>query len=161
MYARRLVRFATAASGVVALLAVLSAPASAAETKPFTAQKSCYVPVVSVAPPAPGGYCLITGSSLRILKNAKAYYTAATVVQGVLSSPVTIRTNHDDGSTAIGQCIYHLQTPTTPGYGLCVYSSGTGELAGIHLTYAVGPPIGGQRVYALTGSFWFEENEDD
>lgn len=158
---RKFVAFATAASTAVALLMVLSASALASETETFTAHKTCYVPVVTISPPAAGGYCLITGSSLEILEGAKAFYTAAVVANGVLSSPVTIRANDDEGSTATGQCTYHLPTPTTPGYGLCNYWSGTGQLAGFHATYVVGPPIGGQRVYALTGTFWFDDNEDD
>jgi len=159
---RKFVAFATAAATAVALLMVLSASALASETETFTAFKTCYVPVVTIAVPAPGGYCLITGSSLEILEGAKAYYTDAHVVLGVLSSPVTIRANDEDGSTATGFCTYHLQTPTNPvGYGLCSYWSGTGELAGFHATYAVGPPIGGLRHYALTGTFWFDDENED
>jgi len=90
---------------------VLSASAWADETETFTAFKTCYVPVVTIAVPAPGGYCLITGSSLEILEGAKAYYTDAHVVLGVLSSPVTIRANDEDGSTATGFCTSPLQTP--------------------------------------------------
>lgn len=158
---RKFVAFAVAAATAVALLMVLSASALASETETFTAHKTCYVPVVTISPPNDGGYCLITGSSLEILEGAKAYYTDAHVISGVLSSPVTIRANDEEESTATGQCTYHLPTPTTPGHGRCTYWSGTGELAGFHATYSVGPPIGGLRVYALTGTFWFDDNEDD
>ena len=155
---RKIVAFATAAATSVALLMVLSASALANESGTFTAHKTCYVPVVTVSPPNPGGYCLITGSSLAILEGARAYYTDAHVVLGVLSSPVTIKANDEEGSTATGQCTYHLPTATTPGYGVCTYWGGTGELAGFHATYAVGPPLGGLRVYALTGTYWFGDD---
>src|SRR3981081_359590 len=152
---RKIFAFATAAATSVALLMVLSASALANESGTFTAHKTCYVPVVTVSPPNPGGYCLITGSSLAILEGARAYYTDAHVVLGVLSSPVTIKANDEEGSTATGQCTYHLPTATTPGYGVCTYWGGTGELAGFHGTSAVGPPLGGLRGYALTGRDWF------
>jgi hypothetical protein len=48
-----------------------------------------------------------------------------------------------------------------PGYGLCTYWGGTGELAGFHATYAVGPPIGGVRMYALTGTYWFGDDDTE
>jgi hypothetical protein len=158
---RQLVGVVTAAATAFALFAVLSVSAFADETKTFTGQKSCGAPVVTISPPAPGGYCLITESSLKILRGAKVYYTAALVAGGVLTSPVTLRATDRRGSTATGQCTYNLPTPTTPGHGLCVYSSGTGRLAGFHATVVVGPPIAGQRVYALTGTYWFDRRDDN
>jgi hypothetical protein len=161
MHARKVVAFATAAATAVALLMVFSTSALAAETKIFTGEKSCGAPVVTISPPAPGGYCLITESSLKILRGAKVYYTAAVVASGVLTSPVTLRATDRRGSTATGQCTYNLPTPTTPGHGLCVYSSGTGRLAGFHATVVVGPPLAGQRVYALTGTYSFDRRDDN
>jgi hypothetical protein len=164
---RSIRHFATVAGPVataVVLLSVLAASSAfGAETKAFTGEKSCGAPIVSVSPPAPGGYCLITQSSYKILFGAKVYYTAAVVAGGVLTSPVTLVATDHRVSTATGQCTYHLPNATLnePGHGLCVFSSGTGKLAGIHLTYVVGPPASpGVRVYALTGTYWFDRDED-
>ncbi|HEY8634172.1 MAG TPA: hypothetical protein VIO34_04355 [Candidatus Dormibacteraeota bacterium] len=159
--------FATVAGPVataVVLLSVLAASSAlGAETKAFTGEKSCGAPIVSISPPAPGGYCLITGSSYKILFGAKVYYTAAVVASGVLTSPVTLVATDERGSTATGQCTYHLPNLALnePGHGLCEYSSGTGKLAGFHATIEVGPPIAGQRVYALMGTYWFDREEDE
>jgi hypothetical protein len=160
---RHFVKVAGPAAAAVALLSVIAASsASGAEMKSFTGQKSCGAPIVSTSPPAPGGYCLITQSSFKILFDAKVYYTAAVVVGGVLTSPVTLRATDKRGSTATGQCTYHLPSSTEAGHGLCEYSSGTGKLAGFHATIEVGPPAApGVRVYTLTGTYWFDRNEDD
>src|SRR6267378_1800287 len=149
MHPGEVVAVANAAATAVALLMVLSTSVLAAETKIFTGEKSCGAPVVTISPPKPGGYCLITQSTYKILLDAKVYYTAAVVAGGVLTSPVTLRAVDERASTASGQCTYHLPTPTTPGHGLCVYWSGTGKLAGFQASVVVGPPIAGQRVYAL------------
>jgi hypothetical protein len=160
---RQFVAFTTAVATAVALVTALSASALAAETKTFTGQKSCGAPIVSISPPAPGGYCLITASSLKILMGARVYYTAAVVAGGVLTSPVTLRAIDKRGSTATGQCTYHLPNPSLneAGHGLCVYSSGTSKLAGFHATIDVGPPAApGVRVYLLTGTYWFDRDDD-
>src|SRR6202165_5931719 len=155
---RKIVAFATAAATSVALLMVLSASALASsDAESFTAYKTCAGSGI-ISPPNRGGYCLISGSSLAILEGATAYYTDAHVIGGILSSPVTIIANDEEGSTATGQCSYHLPAAFPPGYGLCTYWGGTGELAGFHATYAVGPPIGGVRMYALTGTYWFGDD---
>jgi hypothetical protein len=136
-------------------------PTLGSETRHFTGQKNCGQPVVTVSPPNVGGYCLITQSSLKILRDAKVYYTAAVVAGGVLTSPVTLRATDHRASTATGQCTYYLPAAFPPGHGLCVYSSGTGKLAGFHANVVVGPPIGGQRLYALTATYWFVRGDDD
>jgi hypothetical protein len=161
MHARKFVGFATTAATAVALLMVLSTSAVAAETKIFTGEKSCGAPVVTISPPKPGGYCLITQSSYKILLDAKVYYTAAVVAGGVLTSPVTLRAVDKRASTATGQCTFYLATSTTPAHGLCTYSSGTGRLAGFHATYVVESPASpGIRVYPLTGTYWFDRDEE-
>ena len=152
----------TAVATAIASLTVLAAStALGAETKAFTGEKSCGAPVVTISPPKPGGYCLITQSNYKILLGAKVYYTAAVVTAGVLTSPVTLVAIDKRGSTATGRCTFHLATPTTPAHGLCTYSSGTGKLAGFHAMYFVEPPaIPTVRVYPLTGTYWFDRDDD-
>jgi hypothetical protein len=152
----------TAVATAIASLTVLAASSAlGAETKTFTGEKSCGAPVVTISPPNKGGYCLITQSSYKILLGAKVYYTAAVVTAGVLTSPVTLVAIDKRGSTATGQCTFHLATPTTPAHGLCTYSSGTGKLAGFHAMYVVEPPpIPTVRVYPLTGTYWFDRDDD-
>jgi hypothetical protein len=150
------------ATAAFSLTLVAASSASGAETKTFTREKSCGAPVVTISPPKPGGYCLITQSSYKILLGAKVYYTAAVVSNGVLTSPVTLVATDERVSTATGQCTFYLATPTTPAHGLCTYSSGTGKLDGFHATVVVEPPtIPSVRVYPLTGTYWFDRNEDN
>jgi hypothetical protein len=141
----------------VALLAVISATSAlAAETKSFTGQKNCST-AVKISPPNLGGYCLITKSSLKILRGASVFYTDAHVVKHVLMSPVTLKAIDERGSTATGQCTYHQAGAYPPGYGLCVYTSGTGKLAGFHATIVVGPPTS-PGVFSLKGTYWFDRD---
>jgi len=143
----------------VGLLTVLGAsPALGVETKTFTGQKNCST-AVTISPPAPGGYCLITQSSLKILRGAKVYNTDATVVAGVLTSRVTLRATDEKESTATGQCTYYRPALYPPGHGLCTYSSGTGKLAGFHAHLVVGPPTS-PGVFSLTGTYWFDRDHD-
>jgi hypothetical protein len=122
-------------------------PAQAAETKTFVGQKICRVPFVTISPPNPGGYCLITEANIPFLEGAKDYYTDPTVTRSpsgallVVSSPVTIIATDERGSTASGNCTYYYPTATSPvGHGLCVYSSGTGFFTGFHATLTIGSP---------------------
>jgi len=145
---------------VVGLLMVLAAsPAAASETKSFTGQKNCST-AVKISPPADGGYCLITQSTLKILMGAKVYYTKATVVAGVLRSPVRLVATDRRGSTATGQCTYYRPAFYPPGHGLCTYWAGTGKLAGFHARVMVGAPISA-GVFPLSATYWFDRDEGD
>jgi hypothetical protein len=148
----RFVTLLAAATVAVVWLGVLAVSASAAETKTFTGQKDC----TAVSPPAPGGYCLITESSLKILRGAKVYYTDAHIVAGVLMSPVTLRAIDERESTATGQCTYYRLA--VPKHGLCTYSGGTGKLDGFHASVLVSAPIRA-GVFALAGTYWFDHDE--
>lgn len=144
----------------VALLTVLAASSAlAAETKTFTGQKICKPPGVPIEfmPPKPGGYCLITASSLEILEGAKIYLTNATLIAGVLDSPVTLKATDERGSTATGHCTYYFPTSTTPGHGLCTYWSGTGKLAGFHAREVAGSPT--SLGVSFTGTYWFDRDD--
>jgi|GEM_PF-5917477 len=134
------------------------------KTQTFTGQKECVKPASQITPPAIGGYCVFTQSSLNILLNAHANYVGATVTPNagpggaaVLDSPILL--NATDGSTATGHCTYYRPTLTTPGHGLCVYTSGTRKLAGFHATLMVGPPIKA-GVFSVGGTYWFDRNHD-
>jgi hypothetical protein len=128
--------------------------ASAAELKSFTGQKNCST-AVTISPPKPGGYCVITESSLKILEGSSVFYTDASVVNHVLMSPVTLRAIDERKSTATGQCTYYQAGAYPPGHGLCEYTSGTGKLAGFHATIVVGPPTS-PGVFSLIGTYWFD-----
>jgi hypothetical protein len=138
------------------LLTVLAtASAFAAETKTFTGLKDCNT---TPSPPDPGGFCIFTQSSLKILRNAKVYYTnpdPAELAKGVLSSPVTLRAVDKRGSTATGHCTFYIDTVK----GLCVFWSGTAKLAGFHATIVVTGVIPDTNVYTLTGRYWFDRHQ--
>jgi hypothetical protein len=144
------------ATAVVALAATSATSGLAGETKTFTGQKNCST-AVTISPPKPGGYCVITVSSLKILRGSSVFYTDAHVVNHVLMSPVTLKATDRRESTATGQCTYHQAAAYPPGHGLCVYTSGTGKLGGFHATIVVGPPTS-PGVFSLTGTYWFDRD---
>lgn len=151
----RSIRIPLGVAGAVALLVIMStASALADETKTFIGQKNCST-AVTISPPKPGGYCLITESSLKVLRGASVFYTDAHVVNHVLMSPVTLRALDERESTATGQCTYYQAAAYPPGHGLCVYTNGTGKLAGFHATIVVGPPTS-PGVFSLMGTYWFD-----
>jgi hypothetical protein len=147
------------ATAVVTLVVMSATSALAAETKTFTGQKNCST-AVTISPPNPGGYCVITQSTLKILRGASVFYTDAHVVNHVLMSPVKLVAVDERGSTAAGQCTYHQAAFYPPGYGLCVYTSGTGKLRGFHATIVVGPPTS-PGVFSLLGTYWFDRDHGD
>jgi len=147
------------ATTVVLSVVLGASSASAAATKTFTGQKNCST-AVTISPPAPGGYCLITQSSFKILLGARVYYTDATVVAGVLKSPVTLVATDRRRSTATGQCTYYRPAFFPPGHGLCSYWGGTGRLNGFHATVKVGPPTT-PGVFSLTATYWFDRDQLD
>jgi len=144
------------ATAVVMLVVMSATSALAAETKTFTGQKNCST-AVTISPPNPGGYCVITQSTLKILRGASVFYTDAHVVNHVLMSPVKLVATDERESTAMGQCTYHQAAFYPPGHGLCVYSSGTGKLRGFHASIVVGPPTS-PGVFSLTGTYWFDRD---
>jgi hypothetical protein len=159
----RLARPFVAVASAAALLSLLAAlPAQAAETKTFVGQKICRVPFVTISPPNPGGYCLITKANIPFLEGAKDYYTDPTVTRTstgallVVSSPVTIMATDERGSTASGNCIYYYPTATTVGHGLCVYSGGTGFFTGFHATLTIGSPT--PTGVSVVGPYWFDRD---
>jgi hypothetical protein len=147
-----LMRFLAVATAVAVLVVVTASSALAAETRTFTGTKDCNV---TPSPPDPGGFCVITKSNLEILVNAKIYYTnpdPVALAAGILSSPVTLRAMDEETSTATGHCTFYINTVL----GLCVYTSGTGDLQGFHSTMAVAGVKPDTNVYSLTGTYLFD-----
>jgi hypothetical protein len=162
----RAFRLFAAFGSVLALLAVVGAQsASASETKTFIGVKICKLPFVTVAPPNPGGYCLITQSNLKVLLGAHDYYTNPTVTRtasgglAIVSSPITIRAMDERHSTATGHCTYFYPPTYNPAHGMCEFWSGTGKLTGFHTRWVVGPPtaIG----VTIIGPYWFDRDGDE
>jgi len=151
----RSIRLFVAIATAVALLTVLAtSSALAADTKTFTGVKDCNT---TPSPPDPGGFCIFTQSNLKILRNAKVYYTnpdPVALAAGVLSSPVTLRAVDKRGSTATGHCTFYIDMVK----GLCVFWSGTAKLVGFHATIAVIGVIPDTNVYSLTGTYWFDRH---
>jgi hypothetical protein len=156
--------FVALVSAAVGLSVFAALPARAAETGTFVGQKICRVPFVAIAPPNPGGYCLITEANLPFLLGAKDYHTDPTTVTRsstgallVVSGPVTIMATDERGSTASGNCTYYYPSATNPvGHGLCVFSSGTGFFYGFNavLTIGSGTPTG----VSVVGPYWFDRD---
>lgn len=156
----RLARPLVAMASAAALLTVLAAsPASAGETKMFVGEKICRVPYVTIPAGQPGGYCLITQANIHFLVGAKAYYTDPHLVDGVSTSPVTIKATDERGSTITGHCTYYYPPATDPWHGLCVYSGGTGRFEGFNARWVIGSPtsIG----VTVTGPYWYDRGEHD
>ena len=156
----RLLRPFVAIASTTALLAVLAAaPASADETKMFVGEKICRLPYVTIPAGQPGGYCLITQANIHFLVGAKAYYTDPHLVNGVSTSPVTIRATDKRGSTITGSCTYYYPPQANPWHGLCVYTGGTGRFVGFNARWVIGSPtsIG----VTVRGPYWFERDGDN
>jgi hypothetical protein len=154
--------FVALASAAVVLSVFAALPAQAAEAGTFVGRKVCSGPLVAISPPNPGGYCLITQASLKILLGAHDYYTNPTVTRtsigalAVVSSPVTIRAADKMHSTAQGHCTYYYLPPA---HGLCVFWSGTGKLDGFHARFVIGSPVPPTGV-SVVGPYWFDRDED-
>jgi hypothetical protein len=142
----RSIRLFVAVAIAVALLAVLAASSAlAAETKSLYLVKTCtFTPTVT---------CLVTTSTLKILRGSTFHYLGPASL-GTTGSPMLITTaNRVRKGTASGVC--HFSGTT----GHCVFTSGTGSLAGFHADLNV-LSIGGAD-FSLTGTYWFDRHHDD
>jgi hypothetical protein len=102
--------------------------------------------------------CLVTTSTLKLLRGATFHYLDAANLGLEAGSPMLITTASatKDHGTANGVCHFNDAT----GVGHCEFTSGTESLSGFHANLAV-LYIGGAD-FSLTGTYWFtEENEDD
>jgi len=162
----RSLRLFGAAGSAVALLALVGAPSAfAAETKPFTAVKTCTGPL----PTTPlTQTCVINPSTLKILLGGTVHYTDIVFYDSAgvpvprssatyMSSPVTFTAVDKRGSTATGQCTFYIAGPKAL-TGHCEYWRGTGGLAGFHARMAVGTVSLTLKEYSLTGTYWFDRD---
>jgi hypothetical protein len=153
----RSIRISLALATGMVLLAVLAAQSAAAsEVKTFTGMKICRVPFVTIPAGQPGGYCLITEANIPFLEGAKAYYTDPHLVDGVSTSPVTIRATDERGSTITGHCTYYYPPQANPWHGLCEYSGGTGHFEGFNARWVIGSPT--TTGVTVVGPYWFDRN---
>jgi hypothetical protein len=145
--------FAPIVSGLAVLAVFAALPVSATEIERFAGMKDCNT---DRQVPEPGGYCVYAQSNLEEIRSAKAYYTNPVIEAGVLTSPITLVAV--DGSTATGKCTYNFETVT----GHCEFWSGTGELGGFHADIHIAgvTPTAETNIYTLTGTYWFDEDED-
>ena len=146
--------FLALASAAVVTSVLAALPAQAAETGTFVGQKICRVPFVTIPAGKPGGYCLITEANIPFLEGAKAYYTDPHLVDGVSTSPVTIRATDERVSTIAGHCTYYYPPQANPWHGLCVYTGGTGFFYGFNAVFTIGSPT--PTGVSVVGPYWFD-----
>ena len=137
--------------GVFAVVAAL--PAAASEARSVSALKACSGLITPTTQT-----CLITQSSLRILRGGTIHYTAIVFFADHLTSPVTFTAIDKRGSTATGRCTFYFAGPAA-GTGHCEYWTGTGRLVGFHAAMAVGTTTT-PNVYSLNGTYWFDRSDD-
>jgi hypothetical protein len=162
----RSIRNIASVGAAVAVLTVLAASsASAAETKTFSALKTCSgllatVPLTQT--------CLISPSSLKILVGGTVHYTDIVFYNDTgtavprslatyLSSPVTFTAVDRRESTATGRCTFYIRG-SKAGTGHCEYWSGTAKLEGFHAMMAVGTVSAVLKEFSLTGTYWFDRD---
>lgn len=144
---------AAVAATIGVLAVVAAAPAAAAEAKSFTALKACSGLITPTTQT-----CLVTQSSLKILRGGTIHYTAIVFYADHLTSPVTFTAIDRRQSTATGQCTFYFAGPAA-GTGHCEYWEGTRKLAGFHAMMAVGTTATA-NVYSLNGTYWFDRDDD-
>jgi hypothetical protein len=141
------------AAAIGVLTVVAAAPAAAADARSFTALKACSGLITPTTQT-----CLVTQSSLKILRGGTIHYTAIVFYADHLTSPVTFTAIDKRESTATGRCTFYFAGPAA-GTGHCEYWAGTGRLAGFHAMMAVGTTTSA-NVYSLKGTYWFDRDDD-
>jgi hypothetical protein len=155
---RNLVAVATAGA---LLLVVAASTAFAAETKTFTAVKTCSG-LLATTPLTQT--CVINPSTLKILLGGTVHYTDIVFYDSAgvpvppssatyLSSPVLFTAIDERLSTATGRCTFFIAGPSA-GTGHCEWWSGTGKLAGFNSTWIIGTL--GPHVYSIDGVYRFD-----
>jgi hypothetical protein len=86
-----------------------------------------------------GQFCTITSSNVPQIAvgSTVTYDQAAGIPAGLLDSNVVL--DAGGGNRAVGRCTLDLSN----GLGLCTFSDGTGDLAGLHARVRVSPPTDG------------------
>jgi hypothetical protein len=97
----------------------------------------------------PGGFCILESSNLaEITAGSKQFMDqAAGTPAGMLDSNVVFDAGR--GDWAVGRCTLDLTTAL----GLCLFSDGTGPLAGFHARVNLSPAGGGKLFWDGTYSF--------
>lgn len=124
--------------------------AKASDAGTFTGIKDCRG--TGPNPPGTTGSCLITASTLEILRGATMHYTSVVWFSDHLASPVTITAVDEEQSTATGQCTFYYA-----GHGHCEFWSGTGDLEGFNAAIVVGSTATA-GVYSLAGTYSFNDD---
>ena len=158
-----------AVSAAVALLTVVAASSAfAAETKTFTAVKTCS----GLLPTTPlTQTCVINPSTLKILLGGTSHYTNIVFYNSAgvpvprasatyLSSPMKFTAIDKRHSTATGRCTFFIAGPTA-GTGHCEWWRGTGKLSGFNSRWVIGTLA--PHVFSIAGTYRFDRdgNGDD
>ena len=136
--------------GTIAALTALAPSVSASSHKNFHLDKTCESPIL----------CTIVKSNFKpFTRGTQVTYTVNGDGSDGLAFP-TIRVRH--GSTT-GVCDWNQ--PGTDGVlAICTFSTGTGRLAGFHLTVKVtvtGDPGLATSVWHWDGTYWFGHRHGD
>ena len=139
---------------LLTLLAASTALGGDTKAKSIYAEKAC--PGISALNPT----CLVTTSTLRILRGATFHYLDFPAgLFGPNGSPMLITTadakNIREG-TANGVC--HFSSATFTGH--CEFAGGTGSLAGLHMNVLVAR-INTIPTFSLIGTYYFSHGHGD
>jgi hypothetical protein len=162
---RSLRLFAVFGTAVALLVVVGAQSALAAETKSFTAVKTC-TPLLPTTPPTIN--CVINPSTLKILRGATSHYLdivfydtsgqpVARSSATYLASPMLLTAIDERASTANGRCTFFIAGPKA-GTGHCEWWSGTGRLAGFQSRWVIGTLA--PHVYSIAGTYQFDRDAD-
>ena len=158
----RSIRSLGAVVTAVALLSiVVASSALAAETKTFTAVKTCSG-LVATTPLTQT--CVVSPSTLEILEGGTSHYTNVVFYNSAgvpvprssatyLSSPMLFTAVDERLSTATGRCTFFIAGPSA-GTGHCEWWSGTGKLAGFNSTWIIGTVR--PHVFSIAGTYRFD-----
>jgi|SRR5579864_5245464 len=151
-------------AGAVGLLSVVGASSAfAAQTKSFTAVKTCSG-LLATTPLTQT--CVINPSTLKILRGGTSHYTDIVFYDSTgvpvprssatyLSSPMLFTAIDSRLSTATGRCTFFIAGPNA-GTGHCEWWSGTRKLAGFHSSWKIGTL--GPHVYSIAGTYRFDRD---
>jgi hypothetical protein len=156
-----------AVAAVIALVSVVgAASAFAAETKTFTAVKTCSG-LLATTPPTQT--CVINPSTLKILRGGASHYTDIVFYNSAgvpvprssaiyLSSPMLFTATDKRVSTATGRCTFFIAGPSA-GTGHCEWWKGTGKLAGFKSRWMIGTIR--PHVFSIAGTYRFDRDDND
>jgi len=148
-----------------ALLTVLGTSSTlAGESKTLTGVKQC----TGIVPGSPAtNTCLVTESSLKILRGATFHYTDVvflptppSTTADHFTSPIWLTAIDKRASTATGRCTFYFAGPKAS-TGHCEFWNGTDKLDGFHALITVGTISKALKEYSLAGTYWFDHDNED